>query len=218
MKTALTMIAAVALAGCLRATEFKCDNSSQCGTQGACESTGFCSFPDDTCGRKYGPSAGSLSGQCVGGTAIDGGIDSARDSAIDSPRGQCPSGFAPLAGAPHQYKLISTNGTWGAQMSACSALSSTTYLAIPDDVGELGALDTLAAASPNYWVGISDSATEGTWLTVKGGTQTFLPWETGHPIITPPNNQNDCVRVVTADAKFFDDKCNVQLPAICECE
>lgn len=57
-----------------------------------------------------------------------------------------------------------------------------------------------------------------TWLTVKGGTKTFLPWETGHPTTSPPNNQDDCVRVVTADAKFFDDRCNTQLAAICECE
>jgi hypothetical protein len=212
------MIAVLALGGCLRTTEFTCETSSQCGAQGVCESTKFCSFPDDQCGRRYGPSAGSLANQCVGGPGGDAGLDSAFDSAIDSPGSQCPAGFGPLAGAPHQYLLVSTGANWNAQEAACAALSATTHLAIPDDAGELGALDTLAGATSTYWVGISDSATEGTWLTVKGGTQTFLPWETGHPTTTPPNNQDDCVRVVTADAKFFDDRCNTQLAAICECE
>jgi Lectin C-type domain len=216
VRAALAMLAA--LAGCLHTTEFKCDTSSQCGPQGVCESTQFCSFPDDQCGRRYGASAGSLANQCVGGPMIDGGIDGAHDGATDSPASQCPAGFGPLAGAPHQYLLVPGIATWNAQQAACTGLSATTYLAIPDDAGELGALDTLAGATVTYWVGISDSATEGTWRTVKGGTQTFLPWETGHPTTTPPNNQDDCVRVVTADAKFFDDKCNTQLAAICECE
>ena len=217
MRAALAIVAALGLAGCLRSTEFQCETSSQCGAQGVCESTKFCSFPDDQCGRRYAPSAGSLANQCVGGET-DGGVDGARDGGIDTPASLCPTGFGPLAGAPHQYKLVPAAATWNAQSAACAALSSTTYLAIPDDMNELGALDTLAGATTTYWVGISDAATEGTWLTVKGGTQTFLPWETGHPTTSPPNNQNDCVRVVTADAKFFDDKCNTQLAAICECE
>ena len=208
----------IALAGCLRSTEFKCETSAQCGANGACESTGYCSFPDDQCGRRYASSAGSLANQCVGGTAIDAGIDSAHDAAIDAPPASCPAGFATLTGAPHKYKLVTAVGVWNAQMNGCAALAPTAYLAIPDDANELTALDGLAGASATYWVGVSDTATEGTWLTVKGTPQTFLPWETGHPITSPPNNQNDCVRAVTADAKFFDDKCNTQLPAICECE
>jgi hypothetical protein len=48
-----------------------------------------------------------------------------------------------------------------------------------------------------------------------------LPWAPGHPTTTPPNNSDDCVHVVTANQpaqQFVDDKCNMQLPAICECE
>jgi hypothetical protein len=213
-----SLLALCALAGCLRSTEYKCQTSSQCGTDGVCESTGFCSVPDDQCGRRYSPSAGDLAGQCVGGSGTDGGIDAARDAAIDTPQSQCPAGFGPLTGAPHQYKLITGLSSWNAQMSACAALSATTYLAIPDDTAELTALDTLAGQITTYWVGVTDAATEGTWLTVKGAPQTFLPWEPGHPTTQPPNNQDDCVRAVTADAKFFDDKCNTQFAAICECE
>jgi hypothetical protein len=156
-------------------------------------------------GRRYSEYSGSETGQCV--IRVDAGVS------------KCAPSFAALPGVTgHLYYLFTTPSDFTSQRSACAAQGPTTYLAIPDDATELGALDTLAGATATYWVGISDTATEGTWLTVKGGTQTFLPWETGHPITTPPNNQNDCVRVVTADAKFFDDKCNTQLAAICECE
>jgi hypothetical protein len=216
---------AVVLAGCLRATEFKCEMSSQCGAGGQCESTGYCSVADDQCGRRYSPSAGSLAGQCVGGTAIDAGIDSppGMDAMMDGSgsNSNCPSGYVAVSGQAHMYKVLATNAVWNGQSSACTATSANAYLAIPDDATELAALDTLAGATATYWVGVSDSATEGTWLTVKNAPQTFLPWAPGHPTTTPPNNSDDCVHVVTANQpaqQFVDDKCNMQLPAICECE
>src|SRR5262249_34655639 len=52
------------------ASEFHCQNSSECvlsGVQGTCEATGLCSFPDPTCcaGRRYGAHDGIVSSQCV---------------------------------------------------------------------------------------------------------------------------------------------------------
>lgn len=224
MRTLLLL--AISLTACLRTTEFKCEMSSQCGAGGQCESTGYCSVPDDQCGRRYSSSAGPLAGQCVGGSSIDGGIDSPMgmiDAAIDAPGsgGGCPSGYVTVSGQAHQYKVITAVGTWNTQMSGCSATAPTAYLAIPDNDVELAALDALPGVGASYWVGITDSATEGTWKNVKGATQTFLPWQTGAPTITPPNNTNDYVRVVTANPpanQFLDDKQNVQLPAVCECE
>jgi hypothetical protein len=101
-------------------------------------------------------------------------------------------------------------------VTACSATAPTAYLAIPDDANELAAFDTFAGGSTPYWVGVDDKATEGTWLTVKNTPQTFLPWAPGHPITSPPNNKNDCVRVATG--QFTDEACNNQHAAICECE
>ena len=42
-------------AGCIERGVFECDLDSQCGPDGACEQTGFCSRPDDACasGRRY---------------------------------------------------------------------------------------------------------------------------------------------------------------------
>lgn len=57
----------VFLAGCTSAGSFACQDDTDCG-EGACEATGYCSFPDTACetGRRYGDLAESgLAGQCV---------------------------------------------------------------------------------------------------------------------------------------------------------
>ena len=55
-------------AGCLRATEYHCTSSDQCGTGGTCEASGYCSFADSSCGQRYGAQAGPYANQCVGTT------------------------------------------------------------------------------------------------------------------------------------------------------
>lgn len=59
----------VLVAGCTAST-FACEDEDDCAgvMGGVCESTGWCSFPDDTCdsGRRYGEWAGNeLAGACV---------------------------------------------------------------------------------------------------------------------------------------------------------
>jgi alpha-tubulin suppressor-like RCC1 family protein len=76
LRAALVALAgfAVGSTACVSETPFVCTDSSQCiaadGQSGICESTGFCSFSDDTCesGRRYGKAAGDgLASQCVEG-------------------------------------------------------------------------------------------------------------------------------------------------------
>ena len=65
----------LSLTACAPSEVYTCGDDSQCftnGTQGACESSGFCSFPDERCtsGRSYGDLAEeSLAGQCTNGSA-----------------------------------------------------------------------------------------------------------------------------------------------------
>ncbi|MGE5184048.1 MAG: C-type lectin domain-containing protein [Acidobacteriota bacterium] len=203
--------------GCLRNTAFKCDTSDQCGAGGTCQPTHYCSFADSTCGQKYGPQAGDLSGTCVGGTGIDAGVDA--PGQMDAPMGDggvtCPTDYVTLTGAPAQrrYKLLTTATDWVSQRSACNGTH--TFLAAPENAAELAALDTLAGSATLYWIGVDDLQTAGTWLTVKNAMQSFLPWAPAFPT----NNPNDqCVEVVTASAQFQNDRCTTSLPAICECE
>lgn len=203
------------LAGCLRATEYKCTTSDQCGAGGTCQASGYCSFADSSCGQRYGAEAGPYANQCVG---TSGGLDAGTDSATSDAANHCPGSFAPIAGGTpgHRYKAIATANNWQLQVNACLAESTFAYLAIPDDAGELAALDTLAGASATYWVGIDDLMTEGTFLTVKNAPATFLPWDPPAPDDAGPGE--DCVEAITATAKFNDQRCTTQLPAICECE
>ena len=217
MRTWLSLGSLVLAAGCLRATEYRCTTSDQCGTGGTCEASGYCSFADSSCGQRYGAEAGPYANQCVGGS---GGLDAGTDSmaTVDAPN-HCPASFTAITGGTpgHRYKAITTSNNWQLQVNACLAESSFAYLAIPDDAGELAALDTLAGAgATTYWVGIDDLTTEGTFVTVKNAPATFLLWDLPAPDDAGPGE--DCVEAITALAKFNDQRCNTQLTAICECD
>jgi len=211
-------------AGCLRKTEFRCSDDSACGAAGRCEATGFCSFVDGECasGRRYDDSAGALAGACTSGgtTGDDGGLADGSpmtDGAMpDTPSVGCPAGYAPLAGAPgHLYKVVPTTANWATQRDQCRLTSASAYLAIPDTIEELTALDGIANAT-TYWVGISDSANEDVWRTVLDTAQTFLPWQPPAPD-NGGGQEEDCVEAISAIHKFNDRRCNNKLPAICEC-
>jgi hypothetical protein len=213
MRVALWMIAIASSAGCLRDTEFKCTDHVDCtGTGGTCESTGYCSFTDSACadGRRYGAYAGSYSNQCVGGMA-DGGVDSGA--------GNCPSTFMTLPNAGgHVYKLTAGNAAWATQRDRCT--NDGGYLAIPNDEAELIAITTAAAAA-RTWIGIHDQVTEGTYVTVKGETPTYLPWNTatGEPDNPGPMGGEDCVAALMATPTIATDRCSIDTyPAVCECE
>jgi hypothetical protein len=213
------IIIAIAASGCLRTTAYHCDSSDQCGAGGTCQSSvGFCSFADPECGQRFGPQAGQYANTCV---TPEQGIDAAIDSKIpmiDGPPGShCPTGYntIPNGTAGHRYKLSPLNDTWMQQVTACG--SQFTYLAIPNDPTELGALDTFIGLEPDYWVGIGDAGAEGTFVTVKGDPATYLPWQAPAPDNSGPGPEN-CVDVITAAAMFDDSKCNIQFAAICECD
>ncbi len=74
----------LSLLGCVRPSKVvgvACKDASDCvlsNVAGTCESTGYCSYPDDACagGQRYSPGAGDdLGGTCVGGSSMCGGMD-----------------------------------------------------------------------------------------------------------------------------------------------
>jgi hypothetical protein len=202
--------------GCLRQTEFKCMVDGDCSTSGAvCEPNGYCSFVDTNCsmGRRYGDFSGSYSKQCVGEQMMmdDGGPD---DSGIDTPPGGCPSTYTTLPNAgTHVYKLTTNASLWATQRDRCAGDGA--YLAVPDNQAELVAITTAAAAA-RAWVGISDTVTPDTFLTVTGATPPYLPWGPNQP--DDAMGGQDCVSALMASPTIQDDKCSDTLPAVCECE
>jgi hypothetical protein len=126
-----------------------------------------------------------------------------------------------LPGAPagsHVYGRAPQVLNWDQQRTSCASITAGKgYLAIPDDAAELSALFTLAGNAES-WVGISDQAAEGQFVTVRGTPQTFLPWAGGVP--NGGTNEN-CVAAVAAT--ISDERCSgggagTNRPAVCECE
>jgi hypothetical protein len=215
------LIVATIVSGCIKAAAFECASDTQCtrsGTQGTCESVGFCSFPDAACasGRRFGSLSGGFANQCV--DASDAGTETMGDAPVDNmtlPDGLgCPVGYAKLTGitTTHLYRRIGASASWQSQVNGCKADGANVYLVIPDDGTELSAILTLAGG--NTWVGVDDLAMHGTFVTVLGGTATYLPWAAGQP--SGPAG-SDCVQAMTADT-YDVKRCSNGMIAVCECE
>jgi hypothetical protein len=88
------LVLLVVLAGCAKVEAFECESDSQCvdgGSQGICEASKFCSFPDAGCpgGKRYGEYAGDgLAGSCVDGGSTSGSTGGATSG------GECADGQA----------------------------------------------------------------------------------------------------------------------------
>jgi len=213
-------LGAVASAGCLRSTQFKCAQDADCGATGVCEAVGFCSFPSNSCpgsGRSFSDSAGQgLSNTCVPGNnppGVDAGVTIDAPVSIDGPPQGCPSPYAAVAGSAHLYKVLAN--VWDTAASACKLTSASAYLAVPDDATELMNLATVATGTP-FWIGIDDQDHNDIFTTQKGGaTATFLPWVTTPPDRGPP--PKDCVTGIST-TQITTDKCGTGHVAVCECE
>lgn len=222
-------------AGCVRAAGFACETDAECtrgGNLGTCEAIGRCSFPDPSCptGRRFAEHAGDVSEQCVGTSSVpDAGTDAALvdaaapidaslvDAAPDAPPDAatgCPAGYQPLPGiATHYYKRVAIAAGWTNQRAICGNEPANVYLAIPNDDAELLAL--VALAGEPFWIGISDAAEEGDYMTVLGAPATFVPWAQSEP---DNNGNQDCVRARDQTGRFETELCGVPSIAICECQ
>jgi len=216
-----SFLTTVSLAGCLKSTAFTCSDDSSCGANGFCEAPqSVCSITDTGCdsGRRFDSSAGSLAGQCVGGTSpTDGGVDTPTDSdgdgpidtPVDTPTG-CNPDFLTITGgnAGHKYKLITTVNDWISQENNVCAQQSS-YMAIPDDATERQALADLNGGN-EIWVGVSDRLVEGVFRDTKNNIYNALP-------ITGNKVPDDCVR--TPDGGSLDVVgCDKTKATVCECE
>jgi len=229
----VAIVVALASAGCLRSTSYKCGSNDQCsGTGGVCEDTGFCSFTDGNCngGRRYGEFSGVYANKCVGDVLpIDGGLDVGDGPMGDVPVGGCPASYAALPGVTgHVYRVITTTALWDTQGAACMADQGTTYLAVPDDQAELDAIITASSVALT-WVGIDDKQTENTFVTATGGafSATSPLWHTAdssEPDNAPSSGGGgadgaDCVAADDTTNNLADDRCDTKMyRAVCECE
>ena len=111
--------------------------------------------------------------------------------------------YTTKAGSPNRYREGVPLVTW--QMARQTCADEGAHLWIVDSAAEMTAWD-------GDWTGVTDAATEGTWLTVNGTPATFLPWLAGQP---DGGGGEDCVR--TDQAGFEDRDCNDTRDFVCEC-
>ncbi len=78
----------------------------------------------------------------------------------------------------HRYFKSNTTVTWKQAKAICDSLKG--YLAIPNTAAENSFLKTLAGGSLT-WMGITDDATEGKYLTVLGDSVAYFNWKAGQP-------------------------------------
>ncbi|HEX5060308.1 MAG TPA: C-type lectin domain-containing protein [Kofleriaceae bacterium] len=134
----------------------------------------------------------------------------------------CPSNFQPIANGPagsvyriHGYSQVNDQSL-PFQTARTGCVNEGGYLAIPNDANEIMAL--LAATPresmmPWMWVGITDQAQEGTWLTVLGTTP-YLVWGAGEP---DGGTANNCLLLAQTN-QMYDSTCGSSWAYACECE
>ncbi len=143
----------------------------------------------------------------------DGTTDT-RDGAIDGGDAAslaCPGTYVVLPGVQNnsRYRVINNSSRWDVAEAACEAEGH--HLAIPDDASELTAMYT-ALITQNIWIGVTDRVVEGTFRTVTGGIQTYLPWSPGEP------DEEDCVFIDGLTTQLVAQDCDSGRRYICECD
>ena len=95
-RLAALALLALPLVGCVADPGFVCAGDTQCG-EGRCETSGRCSFADESCdsGRRYGEASGSESGLCVSAVIRDAAADAQEADAALPPGDGGQAAFAP---------------------------------------------------------------------------------------------------------------------------
>ncbi len=117
-------------------------------------------------------------------------------------------------GADGSYWFCSTGRTWAAAQDSC--LSFGTDLAVISDDAEnalVTSLGDLYFVGARYWVGLTDSAVEGTFTWVDGSPLGYTAWVVGEP---NGGNASDCVVLRGGTTTWADFDCATPQAFVCE--
>jgi Lectin C-type domain len=164
------------------------------------------------------------------------------DANGDAPRGnlaECPPGYQPIVGAPttSRYRKGGLASDWLSASADCvddlsSDKSVHTHLLVVGDQTEIDAVDNAFPNTATFWIGLSDSRSEGFFQTVSTEVTSFPadntpgggapPWAMNQPDNTPTDIGQDCVHIRghnDAEANTLDDElCQMLFDYLCECD
>lgn len=139
-----------------------------------------------------------------GSTPIDAPIDIIGNEP-DLPRACLMNpAYSAMPGLTSRYREGTALVSWAAARTDCMADGADLW--IPDTNLE-------AMTLTGDWLGITDAANEGSWITVKGTPATYLPWDVGQP---DGGTGENCGR--NADVVFEDRACTDLRDYVCECD
>jgi hypothetical protein len=124
---------------------------------------------------------------------------------------QCAAkGYAPEVGLTSQYRAVATGATWLAAEAACAAdVPGATHLVVLSSTAEVDFIKARLG-----WVGLSDRATEDTFVNVTLEPMDLRPFLNGQP--DDGNNSEDCVQMKAGG--LDDDQCGNSHIYVCECD
>ena len=136
----------------------------------------------------------------------------------DKPGGKAPpmscTGVQVIAGEKEYCFALNSQRTWLQAQKTCAGAGG--RLAMPKTALENE--DLWRAVAPRLgastvWIGLTDAAKEGRWLSPRGEMVTMAAWAAGEP-----NNagEEDCVELVVATGEWNDLACRERRPFVCE--
>ena len=150
------------------------------------------------------------------GVVPDAGPDGPPEDAMpDTPLLKCPLTYELVAGAPltSRYRKLDRADPYAKQAAQCAGEGA--HLVVIDDAAESAAIDAYATKRNGFfWIGISDSATEATWMTEKNQPATYLPWK----LLEPNGGINENCVLQSVAGMWNDFSCGYGFPSVCECD
>jgi hypothetical protein len=124
---------------------------------------------------------------------------------------QCMAkGYTAQTGLSSLYRVVTNDAEWAAARSACAAdVPGATHLVVLSDATEVAFIKQREG-----WVGLSDLATENTFVNVTQEPNDLRPFLSGQP--DNGGGTEDCVQM--KEDGLDDDQCDETHTYVCECD
>jgi hypothetical protein len=157
------------------------------------------------CGRiGFGDNASAIDAGGIDAAPFADGPDGSQNTIDGEPACATNPAYVAVGQLVNRYKSVLSQVPWADAVADCAADGA--YLWIVNTSDEAAAID-------EDWMGITDDATEGVWLTVHGDPAPYLDWS---PMEPDGGTTENCGR--NEDTTFESRECTDTRDYACECE